>query len=135
MRLLVCGGRKFHNKAVVFATLQQLHGTYEFEWVITGGCSGADQLGKMWAKANNIARRTFLADWDDIEIEGAVVRYHDNGKPYNAIAGNMRNTEMLVEGKPDLVVAFPGGSGTADMVAKAKAAKVSVIEVKMGITK
>jgi len=35
---------------------------------------------------------------------------------------------MLDEGKPDLVLAFPGGSGTADMV---KRAKVSGIETKI----
>lgn len=33
------------------------------------------------------------------------------------------------EGKPDLVVAFPGGRGTADMVKRARAAGVEVIEV------
>jgi hypothetical protein len=36
---------------------------------------------------------------------------------------------MLVEGKPDLVVAFPGGRGTAGMMRLAKAANVEVIEV------
>lgn len=33
-------------------------------------------------------------------------------------------------GKPDLVVAFPGGRGTADMVQRARAAGVEVLEVK-----
>lgn len=36
---------------------------------------------------------------------------------------------MLDEGKPDLVVVFPGGTGTADMVRRAKKAGVEVIEV------
>lgn len=36
---------------------------------------------------------------------------------------------MLSEGKPSLVVAFPGGEGTADMVRKARAAGVEVVEV------
>jgi UDP-N-acetylmuramoylalanine-D-glutamate ligase len=36
---------------------------------------------------------------------------------------------MLDVGKPDLVVAFPGGRGTADMVRRAKEAGVEVIEV------
>jgi UDP-N-acetylmuramoylalanine-D-glutamate ligase len=35
---------------------------------------------------------------------------------------------MLEREKPDLVVAFPGGRGTADMVAKARAAGVEVLE-------
>jgi ABC-type sugar transport system substrate-binding protein len=36
---------------------------------------------------------------------------------------------MLDEGKPDIVVAFPGGTGTADMVRRARKAGVVVIEV------
>ena len=39
----------------------------------------------------------------------------------------MRNARMLAEGKPDLVVAFPGGRGTADMVAQARKAGVRVV--------
>jgi predicted Rossmann-fold nucleotide-binding protein len=35
----------------------------------------------------------------------------------------------MLEWKPDLVVAFPGGTGTADMVAQAKAAGVAVMEL------
>jgi hypothetical protein len=33
---------------------------------------------------------------------------------------------MIVEGKPDLVIAFPGGEGTADLISRAKAADVPV---------
>jgi hypothetical protein len=33
------------------------------------------------------------------------------------------------KGKPDLVVAFPGGRGTANMVKQARAAGVAVMEV------
>jgi hypothetical protein len=36
---------------------------------------------------------------------------------------------MLDEGKPDLVIAFPGGRGTADMVKKARRAGVEVVEI------
>jgi ABC-type branched-subunit amino acid transport system substrate-binding protein len=36
---------------------------------------------------------------------------------------------MIREGKPDAVVAFPGGRGTADMVRQARAAGIEVREV------
>jgi hypothetical protein len=39
----------------------------------------------------------------------------------------MRNQAMLDYGKPDLVVAFPGGKGTADMVRRARVAGVKVL--------
>lgn len=37
---------------------------------------------------------------------------------------------MIDEGKPDLVVALPGGRGTADMVRRAKKHGIEVVEVK-----
>lgn len=43
--------------------------------------------------------------------------------------GPIRNSKMLLDGKPTLVVAFAGRRGTADMVQKARAAGVEVIEV------
>ena len=45
-------------------------------------------------------------------------------KKYGKKAGPLRNQQMLEEGKPDLVVAFPGGNGTADMVRRAKKANI-----------
>jgi predicted Rossmann-fold nucleotide-binding protein len=44
-------------------------------------------------------------------------------------AGFIRNQQMLNEGKPDLMIAFPGGKGTADMIEKAIKAGIKVIEV------
>ena len=48
---------------------------------------------------------------------------------YGKAAGPMRNQEMLDSGI-DLVVAFPGGRGTADMLDKARLAGV-VIETEV----
>ena len=45
---------------------------------------------------------------------------------HGAAAERLRNARMLVESKPDLVIAFPGGEGTADLVSRAKAAGVPV---------
>jgi len=49
----------------------------------------------------------------------------DWGK-YSKSAGYIRNKQMLAEGKPDLVVAFPGGKGTANMVKLAKLANIPI---------
>jgi hypothetical protein len=50
------------------------------------------------------------------------------GKAWAGKAGPIRKQQMLDEGKPDLVVAFPGGRGTAHMVRIARAAGIEVIE-------
>ena len=60
--------------------------------------------------SHNIECLTFPADW----------------KTYGRAAGPLRNARMIAEGKPDLVLAFPGGRGTADMTRKARAAGVEV---------
>ena len=66
-----------------------------------------------WAKDNNMKLKVYPADW---ELHGKS-------------AGPIRNQQMLIEGKPDLVLAFPGGKGTAHMVSIAKKKGVKVIEV------
>jgi hypothetical protein len=47
---------------------------------------------------------------------------------FHAMIGPLRNQEML-DAAPDLVVAFPGGRRTADMVRRAKRVNVKVIEI------
>ena len=113
MRVLVCGGRNFRNHASVWGHLDKLHAKYHFTALIQGGAPGADLLAKEWARTKpGIKRYECKAEW----------------QLYGAAAGRRRNARML-EWKPDLVVAFPGGVGTADMVRKAEAAGVRVIKL------
>ena len=112
MRVLVCGGRDFDNYNLLVDTLTGLLGQYAPKDVIfiSGRARGADRLGERFAKTNNCELLVFPADWDKF------------GKG----AGHIRNQQMIDEGKPDLVVAFPGNRGTADMVRRAKKAGIEV---------
>lgn len=114
-RVLVCGGRNFANKHLVYTTLDNLHATFgPFECVIEGGARGADHFAAIWSVRENIAERLkFQADWST----------------YGLAAGPRRNQIMIDEGKPDLVVAFSGGRGTADMVSRARKAGITVVHV------
>lgn len=109
MRVLVCGGRDYDNVARAEEVLDAL----DIDVIIEGGARGADNLGYQYAYRHDILVETFPARWDR------------HGKA----AGPLRNQRMLDEGKPDLVVAFPGGRGTADMVRRAKKAGVPVKEI------
>ncbi|MFD3263157.1 hypothetical protein [Phenylobacterium ferrooxidans] len=60
---------------------------------------------------------------------GPVVRYRKDGSAYDAAAGPWRNATMLRDGHPDLVVAFPGDTGTADMVRQARRAGLEPLEI------
>ncbi len=107
-RVLVCGGRDYDQAEVVDAILDATKKTFGEIVLIQGGASGADRLAKMWAKRNNVRCEQYNADWDK------------HGKA----AGPIRNQWMIDDGKPDYFVAFPGGKGTADMIARCKKANI-----------
>lgn len=111
--VLVTGGRTFHDKAKLHDAMNKLDERYGFTTLIHGGASGADTLAGAWAKEWGITVWVHPADWSK----------------HGRAAGAIRNQDMLERGKPDLVVAFPGGAGTADMVRRAKAAGIAVHEV------
>lgn len=112
MRVLVCGGRDFTNIAFIWATLDRLHRDRPFTAMIHGGARGVDTIAGDWAKTKPIERYVSKADWN----------------AHGKAAGPIRNAKML-EWKPDLVVAFPGGRGTADMVCKARVAGVETVKI------
>lgn len=114
MRVLVCGGRDYDDDVKVYETLDWV-GVHKdiIDVIISGHARGADSLGEMYADERGIELDIYPAQWNK----------------YGKSAGYRRNTQMLVEGKPDLVVAFPGGRGTAMMVKIAKDAGVEVMEV------
>lgn len=126
MRVLVCGGRNFRSPAQVFRALDDLHSAHRFTALIQGGATGADKFAKEWASAKpEIQRFECKAKWDDLSHPDAVIKTRRDGTKYDALAGHRRNARML-EWKPDLVVAFAGGTGTANMIEQAEAAGVRV---------
>jgi predicted polyphosphate/ATP-dependent NAD kinase len=117
MRLLVCGGREYNNKKLVYEILEKFNGVDEsvnIEVVIHGGAKGADSLAGIVAETLFLEVLVYPADWTK------------HGKS----AGPIRNAQMLKEGKPDLVLAFPGGKGTENMILQAVKAGVPVLLVK-----
>lgn len=129
MRLLVCGGRDYVNTVMVYRTLDAIHRRDPVTEFIQGGAKGADRIAKEWAKTKaTIMRWECKAAWTDLSHPDAIIKMRTDGVKYDAKAGHRRNARML-EWKPDLVVAFPGGDGTADMVRQARAANVRVMEV------
>lgn len=112
-RVLICGGRNF-NDPLTFGSWMGgiMNRVGKIAVIIEGGASGADTMAREFGKWKGIPVETFPADW---------------GK-HGKAAGPIRNAQMLRDGKPDLVVAFEGGNGTADMIRQARAAGVEVFE-------
>ena len=128
MRVLVCGGRTFgvapyngtsetveralFEAAWLFRALDRLHERKPITVLIHGAAAGADTHAGAWAKRRGVEVKPYPADW----------------KTHPRTAGSIRNRLMLTDGRPELVVAFPGGKGTANMVALARGAGVQVWE-------
>lgn len=110
MTVLVTGGRAYNDSAAV---VRALDGLGYVEAVVCGGATGADFLAWEWAASHGVPVFVYRAQW----------RVHGRA------AGPIRNQQMLDERKPDLVVAFPGGSGTTDMVRRAQSAGVPVRQI------
>jgi hypothetical protein len=106
MRVLVCGGRDYSDSEYLFQALDAVNP----DEICHGGARGADELAGAWAKSRSIKCKVFHADWAK----------HGKG------AGPIRNKQMLVEFKPDCVIAFPGGRGTANMISQAQKAGIPV---------
>ena len=117
---LICGGREFADQEMfdsAMSELIQLHGCPLK--VVHGKARGADTMAGAWA------RRMALHE-AAVPVDTAV----DGAWP---AAGCMRNQRMLDSHHPDLVVAFPGRNGTADMLRRARRAGIDVAEIKLAI--
>ena len=110
MRVLVCGGRSYYDVRRVYDVLDGLAGV---DCIIDGSAAGADTIAASWAVELGRENLRFPADW----------------KRFGNRAGPIRNKRMITEGKPDLVIAFPGGKGTANMIKQAKEHGIEVREI------
>jgi len=95
LRVLVCGGRDYIDRAELYAELDRLHAEYCFDTVVASGARGADELSVEWAQGRGIATQVVKAEWGTFGRRATLTR----------------NTRMLAEGRPDLVIAFPGRYG------------------------
>ena len=109
-RVIVCGGRDFDDRDGLFRVLDRVHSDSPINILWHGNARGADTLAGQWARSRGVQCAPTPAQW----------------KKHGKAAGPKRNQAMLGQGI-GRVVAFPGGRGTADMVARARKAGVRVI--------
>ena len=116
MRVLICGSRDWTDIELIRSWIAKLQ-DWGYSTVIEGEARGADSIARNEANKAGMIVMKFPANWDK----------------YGKSAGPIRNTQMLVEGKPDLVVAFHNNiqisKGTKNMIKQAEAARVKVILV------
>lgn len=110
MRVLFCGDRHWTAYKVIADVMAALRP----EVVIEGEARGADSMAADAADYFGIPVLRFPADWEK----------------HGRAAGPIRNKQMLVEGRPDLVIAFHDdiatSKGTRNMVKQAEKKKIPV---------
>jgi predicted polyphosphate/ATP-dependent NAD kinase len=109
MRFAVTGGRDYQDYDTVVRALEKLP---EGAVMVNGAARGADSLAA-----------TVWRGWG-----GPVEEYPADWSKLGRAAGHARNREMLNSGI-DLLIAFPGGKGTENMVDICFKAKVPVVQV------
>ena len=108
MKVLICGDRDWTDSARIAYMLDRYHHQVSIRQVIEGAARGADQMAGEIASGMGIPVVEYPAQWG----------------LYGKAAGNIRNQQMLDEGKPDFILAFHNdiqhSKGTKDMIARAK---------------
>ena len=112
MIVLVTGGRDFGDVSHVLDAINHLNELEPIDLLVHGDATGADTLADAVCKELGITRIKCPANWEKF------------GRP----AGAIRNKSMLDLFKIDLVLAFPGGKGTAHMKKNATELGIPVME-------
>lgn len=118
--ILVCGGRDFgiylDEAQFIYKVLDDLLLEYPDMGIISGGARGADFVTRCWCNPKAGSGRVitpfkeFRAEWDK----------------YGRRAGYLRYLKMRDVGKPDIVIAVPGGKGTEMMIRLAEEVGIEV---------
>jgi predicted Rossmann-fold nucleotide-binding protein len=112
MRIIVTGGRDYTDARTVARVLAAYQAKHPGKHTLVhGGATGADTMA---------AAVAYTLDW---EVEEHLADWETHGKG----AGPIRNKKMADAGA-DGLIAFPGGRGTANMIACARKAGIPVWE-------
>lgn len=112
MKICVCGGRNYTEYKVLSKVLNEARQIYGPFTLVHGDAKGADSMAKNWAISNNVEHQAYPAKWD----------------VFGDSAGPIRNRQMLDAGF-DMLIAFPGGRGTANMISITNQAGIPVLEI------
>lgn len=116
MNVVVGGSRYAKDREFVFTTLDSIHAETPIARLAHGDCDGADKLAKDWAISRQVPQ---------VPYEITKEQWQEIGRS----AGPKRNGRMLAAEKPDLVIAFPGGSGTKDLMRQADRMHFRILQV------
>ena len=101
-RVIVCGGRDYTDQDAIRSVLSRWKERRADVVIVHGDARGTDRLADHVARMMGFVVERYPADWSG----------------FGRAAGPIRN-QIMVDSGADLVVAFPGGAGTRDLVRRA----------------
>lgn len=109
---LVCGGRDFSDQKRLFNFLDKKfeYPPHDFHMILHGGAKGADTLAGVWARLRGVPEIIIPAQWNF----------------FGKSAGPLRN-EWMTYLEPAEIIAFPGGTGTNNMIELGRKKGIEVI--------
>ena len=110
-RVVVCGGRGFGDIDLFDYVMRGV----DPKLIIHGNATGADALADSWADAYHIPKLVYKPD-RSLDGPGRDWKFR-------------RNERMLRESSPTMVVAFPGGPGTAHTISVARKSGIPVAHI------
>lgn len=111
MRIAFTGGRDYRNRQVVYHLLETLRPSLEH--VAVGDARGLDEIVRMACMNLNVVHTMYVAEWET----------------HGRAAGPIRNKAMLLDGRPDILIAFPGGIGTENCIRQARELAITVMRI------
>ncbi len=102
MRVAVCGGKDFLAMHLISAVLFKVHRANHITELLIGNSRGVDEIVNDWAARTGIPVRHINSDW----------------LSYGEDADDVRN-QLIIDERPDIIVLFPGGKRTNDLLNKA----------------
>lgn len=111
--IMICGSRSIDNseyveKILKRALLDRKDLVKDKDiLIVEGGASGVDRNAKQVAEKLNFPWLEIPADWNNLDVPGAIIKNNKWGRPYNVKAGMVRN-EVMVK-ISDLVIILHDG--------------------------
>ena len=112
----ITGGRDYQGRNKVFEVLDEFLALEPEITLIVGDARGADKWAREWALERKVtfpnSPTGFVAHWNK----------------YGKVAGRFRNKEMSQQNL-DLLIAFPGGTGTKHMTEICKDLNIEILQI------
>jgi len=112
-RVWVAGGRNYKDARRLCQVLDRYREKHDVGIIITGAQTGTDTLAEQYAREHEIAYIGVPAQWSK----------------YGKRAGPLRNERIAAFFAPAVLIAFPGGPGTASAIKIAREYEIQVYEI------